>query len=444
MADPEPQSQTTTVVAVTTIPPPNPNPNPSPPPEKPPRKFPAPCWTQEETLALIESYKDRWYALRRGYLRTADWDAVSASIATRCPAQGLPKTSAQCRHKMEKLRQRYRTEKQRSLSLTGRFLSSWFFFDNMDSMENGPNHKKLEHGIESAATAGGGGVIRIKTVNDRDFPDSLLGINNCTSNNNNNKKKQLGGGGKSTYGHHDGTDPGDQNSAILGIRAAAKGYSPNFDPRTANIYSSSSSYVYDDDLHVNGKKPGKNRAGFDFNNTINNGAGIIGFSANLPVNHNIVYAAAAGYGAKKTGKVYVNNPDHDYQQHNNDGSGGLCLKISGERISVPSVLRMKECDGGNPFDDRRKMENRGVFKKRKEGCPISEMASSIKMLGEGFVKMEKMKMEMAREVEKTRMEMEMKRNELILESQRQIVDAFLTVLLETKKKKKKKPDETQA
>lgn len=50
------------------------------------------------------------------------------------------------------------------------------------------------------------------------------------------------------------------------------------------------------------------------------------------------------------------------------------------------------------------------------------------------MKVEKMKMEMAREIEKMRIEMDMKRNELILESQRQIVDAFVAVLMEKKKK----------
>ncbi|KAL0426350.1 UNVERIFIED_CONTAM: hypothetical protein Slati_2809800 [Sesamum latifolium] len=30
--------------------------------EKAPRRFPPPCWTQEETLALIEAYRERWYA----------------------------------------------------------------------------------------------------------------------------------------------------------------------------------------------------------------------------------------------------------------------------------------------------------------------------------------------------------------------------------------------
>ncbi|GKD49014.1 hypothetical protein Tco_1277990 [Tanacetum coccineum] len=49
------------------------------------------------------------------------------------------------------------------------------------------------------------------------------------------------------------------------------------------------------------------------------------------------------------------------------------------------------------------------------------------MLGDGVMKMEKMKIDMALEIERMRMESEMKRNQLILESQKQIVDAFVKV-----------------
>lgn len=69
--------------------------------------------------------------------------------------------------------------------------------------------------------------------------------------------------------------------------------------------------------------------------------------------------------------------------------------------------------------------------------PVEEMVSSIKFLAEGFVRMEKMKIEMVKEIEKMRMEMEMKHNEMILESQQKIMDAFVKALLEKKKRKKK-------
>lgn len=82
-------------------------------------------------------------------------------------------------------------------------------------------------------------------------------------------------------------------------------------------------------------------------------------------------------------------------------------------------------------------EGRGM---KREIDPVSEMVSSIRLLGEGFVKMEKMKMEMAREIEKMRMEMEMKRCEMMLDSQQQIVDAFVKGFLKKKKKAKKVPE----
>lgn len=70
--------------------------------------------------------------------------------------------------------------------------------------------------------------------------------------------------------------------------------------------------------------------------------------------------------------------------------------------------------------------------------PIRRVVSAIKSLGEGFVKMELMKMEVAREMEKTRMEMETKRIEMIVESQQQIVEAFVNGIVEKKKKKRKR------
>ncbi|KAL1833624.1 hypothetical protein ACET3Z_003275 [Daucus carota] len=76
-------------------------------PAKIPRKFLPPYWTQEEALVLIETYCERWYALCRGYLRPADWDSVANVVGQRCPDAFPAKTSAQCHHKIEKLRKHY-------------------------------------------------------------------------------------------------------------------------------------------------------------------------------------------------------------------------------------------------------------------------------------------------------------------------------------------------
>ncbi|KAI3498417.1 hypothetical protein L1887_34192 [Cichorium endivia] len=105
------------------------------------RRLPPPCWSQDETAALIDAYRDKWYSLRRGNLRASHWQEVADDVATRCPlSSGNPqKTSIQCRHKMEKLRKRYRAEIQRAAATPKghRYPSSWVHFKRMDSMEKG-------------------------------------------------------------------------------------------------------------------------------------------------------------------------------------------------------------------------------------------------------------------------------------------------------------------
>ncbi|CAK9173321.1 unnamed protein product [Ilex paraguariensis] len=422
-----------------------------------PRKFPPPCWTQEEALALIEAYKDRWYALRRGYLRTADWEAVAGTVAQRCPDASPAKTSAQCRHKMEKLRQRYRAEKQRALSFPGKFFSSWFFYDNMDFMEN-PNGSSPTVGStqEIGDQGNSGNGFGFKTLIDQS--SMKLG-----SNLKNNKKND-----------------GDSNPGF-GFRVKSCGRlngkaSPDFGPRALNGYPSYMDVGDDKDLDD----------GMDFGT---------GFPVKGPVDPNLV---TVGFKAKKFGKMYGNLRDFDHdggetadvgpgflvenpidqdsvtpgfrakkfgkigrklktdyecdggELNGGDEDGGFWVKIRSDKNTVPAGFRGKysgRYDGNsNPNLDSNNIN--GFYSSSRVGFgetssrkgnkrgrdPVEEIVSSIKFLGEGFMKMEKMKMDMARDIEKMRMEMEMKRNELILESQKQIVDAFVKGLFENKKK----------
>uniref|UniRef100_A0A6N2MGH2 Myb/SANT-like DNA-binding domain-containing protein n=1 Tax=Salix viminalis TaxID=40686 RepID=A0A6N2MGH2_SALVM len=55
--------------------------------------------------------------LRRGNLKANHWQEVADVVARCCPASSPPKIVVQCRHKMEKLRKRYRTEIQRARSM---------------------------------------------------------------------------------------------------------------------------------------------------------------------------------------------------------------------------------------------------------------------------------------------------------------------------------------
>ena len=222
------------------------------------RRLPPPCWNDEETAALIKIYRDKWFALKRGNLRAHHWEEVAAAVRERVSGSGNPKTAVQCRHKMEKLRKRYRSEKRRPHRI------SWVHFSEMDAMETGS----------------GAPLAREVTTSEEDEDEG--------------------------------------------------------------------------DLRV------------------------------------------------QMGATRVFN-------------GGLKGK--------PAAL----------MGLRRVMEERE--RKERQRTVVEEMVEAVKVMGDGFLRVEEMKMEMVREMERMRMEMELRRTEMFVESQRLIVDGFLQGFCQTKKKK---------
>lgn len=135
-----------------------------------------------------------------------------------------------------------------------------------------------------------------------------------------------------------------------------------------------------------------------------------GFRIRIPTGVSIAQPGTKSY-AKVDSKFGMN-------QNSNSNSGpnfGVATKV------------VRECSSAKP----------GLGKRERD--PVTEMVNAIKVLGDGFVRMEQMKMEMAREIETMRMEMEMKRTEMILESQQRIVEAFAKAVSEKKKKTKRMP-----
>jgi hypothetical protein len=100
------------------------------------KSAPAQPWSHVETMHLIDAYEERWTALRRGQLKAHQWEEVGAEVAARCAATPgaavQRKTGTQCRHKLEKLRKRYRTEGARPVT------SLWPYFRRMERLERGP------------------------------------------------------------------------------------------------------------------------------------------------------------------------------------------------------------------------------------------------------------------------------------------------------------------
>ncbi|WJX90516.1 hypothetical protein P8452_72407 [Trifolium repens] len=314
----------------TTTPPPLPDPPtavplalPAPLPLPPPtstRRLPPPCWSPDETLALIDSYRDKWYSLGRGNLKATHWQEVADAVSQRCPNASPSKTPVQCRHKMEKLRKRYRTEIQRARSLpVSRFNSAWVHFKLMDSMEKGPSPVKSEN-------------------NDSDTDDD------------------------------DEEEDRDQD-LYMDIK---NGHGSN----TRSINK----------LYKNGFA----------------GSGGVGVGVGVSGGFRIRYPPA-----QPESKFF---PDQKYNPNLNQNYG-----------MPPTASTTK-----------------GMGNKR-ERDPLGEVVSAIKVLGDGFVRMEQMKMEMAREIEAMRMEMEMKRTEMILESQQRIVEAFAKAISDDSNNNKMKP-----
>ncbi|KAL6503159.1 hypothetical protein OROHE_023788 [Orobanche hederae] len=374
--------------------------------EKARRRFPPPCWTQEETLALIDAYRERWYALRRGYLRTADWDAVGAAVANRCPGASPEKTSAQCRHKMEKLRQRYRAEKQRALSFpfpAGRYFSSWFFFENMEAMENGTEPPASVQKSEDSSDGS-----RSKTFIDQNIFKLKLKAKNIPE-----SSPELGSDKRSSSA----TKIPIQYSSYLDMEVADKDEEdiPRDDDSTNRITRNQP--MHQIPVQIPPLKSKSTKSGKVINQFPASGE----FHQQMP---------PPGFRIRKSGSDCIrSNPDKDFLMKFSNSNNN--------KFEDPSIETKYWSNLNHNLDSRSAVNG---LKRERHG--YDEIVASIKLLGEGFLKMEKEKMEMAREIESMRMDMEMKRNQMLVESQQQIVDAFLKGLFELKKCKKLKCDVT--
>ncbi|CAN1195593.1 Protein FIP2 [Linum perenne] len=350
------------------------------------RKVPPPCWTNEETVELIKAYRDKWFAVNRGNLRAADWDAVAAALADSPSSSDPPKTVVQCRHKIEKIRKRYRGEKQRCLKFPGRFFSSWELFPLLDSMEIGSIGSKQEQDDSSAAAVVGdsnhkasdGVLVRSSMDPDLDFdPDSssfrvrkFSKVSTHNHNNNSHNSNSYGNGGFNES----------VEFAQSSLTLMPKNYSRS-DRKPRRLVQMDDMMNSDERYH---HRPGKKAAAEEWGNS--------------------------------SSRIRVKNPSTSSRSFDN-GYG-----------STPNVKMNGGSNGGKGSKD-----------------PVAEVVSAIKMLREGFVMVEEMKMDMAMEIEKMRMGMELKHNQMLVEMQQDIVDSFAKACSKKmeKKKNKKMKVETQ-
>lgn len=301
---------------------------------------------------------------------------------------------------MEKLRKRYRAEKQRASAYPGRFFSSWALFHLLDEIESDPD-QKVHNGVQSGCgfPLKGRNLVNVKLF------DKKFGNVDWNSS----PDFDFNGNGGSEF------DVGTEmcQNSMAGFKFNSK------------LGENSSFYSEVDDYFV---QRVDDASGFPLRS--------LGGRNTLP----------PGFRPKNNGKT-VMNLKHNFKQ---DGDYGIDIRSDREFVSADfwpkssgivdgkRKVNLKEFDGYSSLSRSKFLKMNGVVGFKREVDPVEDLASSVTLLGERFVRMEKMKMEMTMEIEKMRMEMELKRNEVIIESQQQIVDAFVNALLEKKKKKKVK------
>ncbi|XP_062078526.1 trihelix transcription factor ENAP2 [Humulus lupulus] len=278
-------------------------------------------WTHQETVHLIQAYEEKWYSLKRGPLKSSQWEEVAVTVAARCGYEYTEpsKTAIQCRHKMEKLRQRYRAEKNR-LILSG--VSVWPYFDLMNRLERGP--------LPISARP----MIALPYHRDRDRED-----------------------GEDDEDEEEENDSGDEGEDGDVIRTKSRSIDHILKrPTTVNRFA------------------GEEERGRNVN----------GFSR--------VWAEPV---TKRPRETVVE--EEEYGEDDLDGDEESNAKVE--------------------FLERRRRRER----KREV---VLKLAAEIRAFSERFVGMESMKMEIMKDTERCRREMETKRIEMILHSQNKIVDSI--------------------
>ncbi|CAL0324415.1 unnamed protein product [Lupinus luteus] len=279
-----------------------------------PTKKPHPIpWTHQETLHLIRAYQEKWYALKRGPLRSSQWEEVAVVVAARCgyDFSHPSKSAIQCRHKMEKLRQRHRAEK---LRLVGGGLQQprgWLYFGLMDELERGPM------------------PISARPLTALSPPCNYIGDGNRSYNEDN-----------------DDDDDDDDDKMMNYVKSKSINYIVSERPRTTKRYG-----------------------------------GDLGFSREHVV---------------PKGFRRMDYNDENYDDDSDD-------------------------ENNEEEEEEEEEEKREVV--NKEGL-ILGLTEEIKVFGERFIAMENLKMRMMKDTERYRVEMENKRIEMILKSQRRIVDSI--------------------
>ncbi|KAL9298342.1 hypothetical protein ACSQ67_024238 [Phaseolus vulgaris] len=89
-------------------------------------------WSEGAVSTLLEAYEAKWVLRNRAKLKGHDWEDVARRVSSRATSTKSPKTSTQCKNKVESMKKRYRSE-----SATAEHPSSWPLYSRLDLLLRG-------------------------------------------------------------------------------------------------------------------------------------------------------------------------------------------------------------------------------------------------------------------------------------------------------------------
>lgn len=91
-------------------------------------------WSEGAVSTLLEAYEAKWVLRNRAKLKGHDWEDVARHVSSRANCTKSPKTSTQCKNKVESMKKRYRSE---SAATADHASSSWPLYSRLDLLLRG-------------------------------------------------------------------------------------------------------------------------------------------------------------------------------------------------------------------------------------------------------------------------------------------------------------------
>ncbi|KAK7314159.1 hypothetical protein VNO77_39371 [Canavalia gladiata] len=90
-------------------------------------------WSEGAVSTLLEAYEAKWVLRNRAKLKGHDWEDVARHVSSRANCTKSPKTSTQCKNKVESMKKRYRSES----ATVADHASSWPLYSRLDLLLRG-------------------------------------------------------------------------------------------------------------------------------------------------------------------------------------------------------------------------------------------------------------------------------------------------------------------